>query len=171
LCLLLIIGLGLGCGYRLSNSLKEGQKPVTLDVTTFENDTLEPGIELMLGSALRSEFARPGLVRGVVKAASPDYTLEGQVKSVTTSSRTLTTQIRAIEFTVVVRIEPVLVRNADGRKLKLDRLSRSADEVYLASFDLEISRKNREEALRRIAAVLADRIYDDVEVLTAGAGS
>lgn len=144
---------------------------MTLDVTTFENDTLEPGIELMLGSALRSEFARPGLVRGVVKAASPDYTLEGQVKSVTTSSRTLTTQIRAIEFTVVVRIEPVLVRNADGRKLKLDRLSRSADEVYLASFDLEISRKNREEALRRIAAVLADRIYDDVEILTAGAGS
>ena len=144
---------------------------MTLDVTTFENDTLEPGIELMLGSALRSEFARPGLVRGVGKAASPDYTLEGQVESVTTSSRTLTTQIRAIEFTVVVRIEPVLVRNADGRKLKLDRLSRSADEVYLASFDLEISRKNREEALRRIAAVLADRIYDDVEILTAGAGS
>lgn len=144
---------------------------MTLDVTTFENDSLQPGIELMLGSALRSEFARPGLVRGVVKAASPDYTLEGQVKSVTTSSRTLTPQIRAIEFTVVVRIEPVLVRNADGEKLKLDRLSRSADEVYLASFDLEISRKNREEALRRIAAVLADRIYDDVEVLTAGAGS
>jgi hypothetical protein len=171
LCLLLILGLGAGCGYRLSNSLKEGQKPVTLDVTTFENDSLQPGIELMLGSALRSEFARPGLVRGVVKAASPDYTLEGQVKSVTTSSRTLTPQIRAIEFTVVVRIEPVLVRNADGEKLKLDRLSRSADEVYLASFDLEISRKNREEALRRIAAVLADRIYDDVEVLTAGAGS
>jgi hypothetical protein len=171
LCLLLILGLGVGCGYRLSNSLKEGQKPVTIDVTTFENDTLEPGIELMLGSALRNEFARPGLVRGVVKAASPDYTLEGQVRSVTTTSRTLTTQIRAIEFTVVVRIEPVLVRNADGQKLKLDRLSRSADEVYLASFDLEISRKNREEALRRIAAVLADRIYDDVEVLTAGAGS
>lgn len=144
---------------------------MTIDVTTFENDTLEPGIELMLGSALRNEFARPGLVRGVVKAASPDYTLEGQVRSVTTTSRTLTTQIRAIEFTVVVRIEPVLVRNADGQKLKLDRLSRSADEVYLASFDLEISRKNREEALRRIAAVLADRIYDDVEVLTAGAGS
>ena len=65
LCLLLILGLGVGCGYRLSNSLKEGQKPVTIDVTTFENDTLEPGIELMLGSALRSEFARPGLVRGL----------------------------------------------------------------------------------------------------------
>ena len=144
---------------------------MTVDVITFENNTLEPGIELMLGSALRSEFARPGLVRGVGKATSPDYTLEGQVKSVTTSSRTLTTQIRAIEFTVVVRIEPILVRNADGQKLKLDRLSRSANEVYLASFDLEISRKNREEALRRIAAVLADRIYDDVEVLTAGAES
>ncbi|MCH2186574.1 hypothetical protein MK280_11955, partial [Myxococcota bacterium] len=77
---------------------------------------------------------------------------------------------RAIEFTVVVRIDPVLVRNSDGQKLKLDRLSRSAREVYLASFDLEVSRKNREEALRRIAAVLADRIYDDVEVLTTGAG-
>ncbi len=138
---------------------------------TFENDTLEPGIEFMLGSALLSEFARPGRVRVVEKSASPDYTLKGSVKSVRTSSRTLTTQIRAIEFTVVVGIDPVLVRNEDGRKLKLDRLSRSADEVYLASFNLEISRKNREEALRRIAAVLADRIYDDVEVLTAGAGS
>ena len=144
---------------------------MTIDVMTFQNDTLEPGIELMLGSALRSEFARPGRFRSVGKSASPDYTLMGSVKSVSTSSRTLTTQIRAIEFTVVVRIDPVLVRNADGQKLRLDRLSRSADEVYLASFDLEISRKNREEALRRIAAVLADRIYDDVEVLTDGAGS
>ena len=144
---------------------------MTIAITTFENDTLEPGIELMLGSALISEFARPGRVRGVENSSSPDYTLKGSVKAVNTASRTLTTNIRAIEFTISVRIDPVLVRNSDGRTLKLDRLSRSADEVYLASFNLEISRKNREEALRRITAVLADRIYDDVEVLTAGADS
>lgn len=144
---------------------------MTIAISTFENDSLEPGIELMLGNALINEFARPGRVQGTEKSADPDYTLTGSIKAVSTSSRTLTTNIRAIEFTVVVRIDPVLVRNSDGKKLKLDRLSRSADEVYLASFNQEISRKNREEALRRIAAVLADRIYDDVEVLTDGAGS
>jgi hypothetical protein len=35
-----------------------------------------------------------------------------------------------------------------------------ARESYLASADIEVQRKNREEALRKIAVVLAARIHD-----------
>jgi len=160
-----------GCGYHLSQMPSAGQAPVTVDLPTFENDTFEPGIELTLAAALRREFSRAGPLRGVDDAATADYTLRGRILSVTTGSRTLTPGVRAIEFTVTVRLEAVLLRNADGRRLRLDPLSQLASEVYLASFDLEISRKNREEALRRITALLADRLYDDVDRLTSETGN
>lgn len=161
--MIVVLWLGVGCGYQFSQMPRAGRAPVTVDLPTFENDTFEPGIELALGAALRREFARAGPIRGVDDSANADYTLRGQVTSVDTASRTLTPGVRAIEFTVTVRLEAVLVRNSDGRRLRLDRLSTSAREVYLASFDLEVSRKNREEALRQITALLADRIYDDVD--------
>ncbi|MFP6640253.1 MAG: LptE family protein [Myxococcota bacterium] len=163
--------LGVGCGYHLSQMPSPGQAPVTVDLPTFENDTFEPGIELTLAAALRREFSRAGPLRGVDDAATADYTLRGRILSVATGSRTLTPGVRAIEFTVTVRLEAVLLRNADGRRLRLDPLSQFASEVYLASFDLEISRKNRDEALRRITALLADRLYDDVDRLTSETGN
>lgn len=160
-----------GCGYQLSQVPSAGQAPVTVDLPTFENDTLEPGIEMVLGAALRREFSRAGRTRWVDDSATASYTLRGRILSVNTASRTLTQGVRAIEFTVTVRLEAVLLRNADGRKLRLDSLSKSAEEIYLASFDLGISRKNRNEALRQIAALLADRLYADVDRLTAEAGN
>ena len=55
-----------------------------------------------------------------------------------------------------------------GKRLKLDRFSLSESEIYLASADVQIGRKNRDEALRRLSALLADRIYDEIDLLTSG---
>ncbi len=168
---LLVLGLSVSCGYRLSGLPRPGEAPKTIAVSTFENSSFEPGIELMLGSAVRRQFSRPGVVEEVNQSVSPEYLLSGRVLGVRTASRTLTQKIQAIEFTVTVTIVPVLTRDSDGKTFKFDRLARSASEVYLASFDLEVSRKNREEALRQITAVLASRIYDEVVFLTAEAES
>ena len=47
-----------------------------------------------------------------------------------------------------------------GGVVDVDRASLTGTELYLASADVEAGRKNRREALQRIADVLAARVHD-----------
>ncbi|MFB3066498.1 MAG: beta-ketoacyl synthase N-terminal-like domain-containing protein [Planctomycetota bacterium] len=47
--------------------------------------------------------------------------------------------------------------------LELDPNALRTSEIYLASGDVESSRKNREEALRRLSSVLAGRVHDALD--------
>ncbi len=132
-------------------------------IRTFANDTLEPGVELMLGRALRREFLRAGPIRLVEDAASADYSISGRVNSVETASRSFSTGVRALEFRLIMRVR-IEVTASDERGLPIRPLALAESEIYLASADIEVSRKNREEALRRLAGLLASRIYDELEL-------
>jgi hypothetical protein len=73
--------------------------------------------------------------------------------------------VRALEFTLSMALQ-IDVDGRRGKRLELDRFALQESEIYLASADVEVSRKNREEATRRLAAVLAGRVYDEIELLT-----
>jgi len=150
---------GAGCGYRLAGASGD---PVPVSVGTLTNDTAEPGVELVLGAALRRELERAGGFRLVERAVPAAYAVRGRVTGVETLGRTFTPGVRALEYTLTVHLE-LAVTAPGGRPVPLDPFAMRAVDVYFASTDVEIGRKNRDEALRRLAAMLAARIRRELE--------
>jgi len=164
---LLVLATVLGCGYRLVGQVSEQSPELAVSLRTLTNDSVEPGVELMVSDALRRVFLRATRIRLVEESSAADYEITGRVLPLETVSRTFTPGVRALEYIVVMRLE-LEVQGRGGKRLKLDRFSLSESEIYLASADVQIGRKNRDEALRRLSALLADRIYDEIDLLTSG---
>lgn len=159
------LGAGVGCGYRVVGYRGGSPEHVDVSIRTLGNETAEPGIELLVSDALRREFLRAGRIRLVEQSGRADWAVTGQVAALRTTSRSFSAAVRALEFTVFMQLY-VEVQGLEGERLRLDPFALSESEIYLASADVEVSRKNRQEALRRLAAVLAKRVYDEIELLT-----
>ncbi len=160
LALILVWG---GCGYRLAAA---GPDTVAVRVETLTNDSIEPGIGLTLAAALRRETERTTGLRLVEKSSTPAYTVSGRVRSVDTFGRTFTPGILAIEYTVTIQLDVILTGPGQER-FSVDSFAQRASEIYLASADLQISQKNREEALRRVSMLLADRLLAQIQRIVA----
>jgi hypothetical protein len=136
-------------------------------VEPLRNESFEPGIDRLVTDALRREFARRGGVRIVHNTASADLVLSGAVLPLTTRSRSFSSVELALEFEVELPLRMVAKRS-DGTLLDFPRSAERDWELYLASADVEVERKNREEALRRLSQLLAGRLHDALaERLTA----
>lgn len=130
-------------------------------VQTLENHSFEPGIEVMVSDALRREFQRGGGVVVVADPAQADLVLSGTVLDLVTSARSFSAVAFGLEYQVELRLA-LTARRADGNVMVLDANTLHDWELYLTSADVEAERKNRDEALRRIASVLAERTREFV---------
>jgi hypothetical protein len=128
-------------------------------IQPLRNESYEPGVDRLVTDALRREFSRRGGVQLVRNAAGADLVLSGAVLPLTTRSRSFSSVELALEFEVELPLRLVAER-PDGRRLDLDRSVLRDWELYLASADVEVERKNREEALRRLSQLLAGRVHD-----------
>ena len=158
--LLALTGCGyalVGCGYALVD-YPERDEAIAIAVQTFENESYEPGYEIVVADALRREVARRGAMRLVNEAGAAEILLRGRVADVATSGRSFSSVVSTLEFQVGVSLDLELVR--PGTEIEIDSRALRARESYLASADIEVERKNREEALRKIAVMLATRIHD-----------
>ena len=151
----------IGCGYT-PVGYDEGFGDIrTIAIHTPANDTYESGVEKIVADALRREFLRRGAVRVVSNPSTADLVLDGSVRSVQVSSRSFSSVIFALEYELVMVLDLEAVR-ADGTPLTVGKRSLQESEFYLASADVEVMRKNREEALRRVAGLLAQRVHDSL---------
>ncbi len=148
-----------GCGYRLLR--QAGGRDVTVSVVALGNDSAEPGVELTVTRALRQEFLRRAAPRLVSDPARADWVIRGRVLPLTTRANSFDTVSLALEYRVEVTLK-LEVSDAEGRPMRIDPTVLKESELYLASADAEAARKNRDEALRRIADVLAGRIRDAI---------
>ena len=149
----------LGCGYHLVRQ-SEG-RDLTVSVVTLGNDSVEPGIELTVTRALREEFLRRAAPRLVARPAAANLVIRGRVLPIETRANSFDTVALALEYRVEVALDlEVAVR--EGQPISLDAATLKESELYLASADPEATRKNRDEALRRIADVLAGRVHDAI---------
>lgn len=148
-----------GCGYRLLR--QAGGRDVTISVVALGNDSAEPGVELTVTRALRQEFLRRAAPRLVSDPARADWVIRGRVLPLTTHANSFDTVSLALEYRVEVTLK-LEVTDAEGRPMRIDPTVLKESELYLASADAEAARKNRDEALRRIADVLAGRIRDAI---------
>ena len=156
-----LVAAATGCGYSLVG-YSEGFGDIrTVAIHTPTNETYAPGVEYLVADALRREFLRRGAVRLVDDPEAADLVLSGTVRRVHISGRSFSSVVLTLEYEIVMVLDLEAVR-ADGTPLFVGRRSLVESEYYLASADVEAMRKNRQEALRRVSQVLAQRVHDSL---------
>ena len=88
-----------------------------------------------------------------------DLVIGGEVDRLHTESLSFSSIQFALEYQVTMRVALDITRR-DGTTVRLDPNALQESELYLASADVEVARKNRKEALRRVATMLASRVHD-----------
>jgi hypothetical protein len=159
--LILFAGAAAGCGYQLVDYARPEGGARRVALPTLRNDSYEPGVELLVADALRREFLRRGAFQLTDDPAAADLVVSGSVLPIKTSSSSFSSVVLALEYQVSLSLE-LHARRADGSEIPLDPRSLRETERYLASADVAALRRNREEALRRLASVLAVRVHDEV---------
>jgi len=149
-----------GCGYSRVAYPKSREQSLSVAVQVFENRSFDPGYENVVADALKEEFARRGALRLTRSPETADVVLRGVVQNVGTGRRSFSSVVLTLEYSVNVALEIELQR--PGTEIGIDRRVLREDDTYLASADIEVTRRNRQEALRRIASLLATRIHDVV---------
>jgi hypothetical protein len=156
--LLAAAAVALGCGYALVRSDGALGDVRSVAIPTPRNDSREPGAEYVVADALRREFLRRKGVRLVEDPSSADLVLSGRVSLVGTRAASVDSLVLALEYEITVELD-LEARRSGGGTVPLDQGALRETERYLASADAEVTRKNRQEALRRVASVLAGRVY------------
>jgi hypothetical protein len=151
-----------GCNYSLVRYREASPDAPRLYVQTLQNDTAEAGVELLFTEALRREVLRRGGLRLVSDSGAADYRVGGRVALLDTVSRSFSSTVLALEYTVRLVLD-LQLQLRDGSAIALDPRSLIGSEVYLTSPDVEAGRKNRQESLRRVSDVLAVRVADALD--------
>ena len=147
------------CGYapvRYAEALGDAK---TVAIVGLRNDTFEPGIETIVSDALAREFLRRGGLRVVEKPERADVVVSGAVATLDVSRKSFSSVALAIEYELRLGLA-IRIARRDGTIVPLDAAAQTETERYVASADVEAERTHREEALRRLASLLAGRVYD-----------
>ena len=128
-------------------------------VEPLRNDSFEPGVESLVTDALRRELVRQGGVQLVSDPELADLVLGGAVLPIVTRADATTSVAFAIEYELTLRLDLSVTRSGE-EAVALDPRSLQKSEFYFASSDVEVQRKNRKEALRRVASAIAGRVHD-----------
>jgi hypothetical protein len=145
------------CGYRLAAG--DLRDVGTVAVVTPRNDTSEPGLDLLVADVLRRELLRRSGARLAEQPDAAGVVVRGRVVRVETSARAYSSVVLALEYEATLELE---LRADRGGEALVAPVHLQDSERYLSSSDVESLRRNREEALRRVAGVLASRFLDRV---------
>ncbi|MAG32188.1 MAG: hypothetical protein CL908_15000 [Deltaproteobacteria bacterium] len=167
--------LGVGCGYRSTLGPGEGasaaptaqgpaKQRTKLAVIALRNDSPEPRLDRILSDAMRREMSTRSGFDLVDDPRDADLVLRGRIRPLEVRSKSFSTFVAALEYSVTLEIDLEVVR-ATGDTIRLDRAMLSDTELYLASADIEVTRSNRLEALRRLSDLLASRVADSLELM------
>jgi len=151
----------LGCGYKAVGYGAGFDGIHTIAIETPSNESYVAGVEYVVADALRREFLRRGAVRVIEAPSAADLILSGSVRRVHSTGRSFS----SVEFSLEFQLEMVLdleARTPDGEPRPISARSMSESEYYLASADVEATRKNRDEAIRRVSMLLAQRVHDSL---------
>ncbi len=145
------------CGYHFSgqgNPFSEDIKTIAIPV--FSNQTGETGFENYLTNQFVYEFTSRKRLR-VVDIKDADVVLKGKIQSINLPDISFSGNYYGLERKAVVTIEAVLERR-DGRVLWQDK-NIIREEVYRTDSSPLATESNKQVALRKIAANLAEMIH------------
>ena len=161
LAVLLSVALGAlaGCGYRLVSYRGALGDVRRVSIQTLRNDSLAAGYGATVTEALLKEFQRRGALQVVEDPALADLTIGGRVLPIQSGARSFSSTVLALEYQVTVQIQ-LDVQRRDGTTVPIDPGAMTENDKSVASADAEAQLTNRNEALRRVASVIAGRVHD-----------
>lgn len=158
---LLIVGSLAGCGYGFRGSVNNLPPDIRgVHIPMFVNATTEPQAETIFANALIYEFNRSRVLE-VVPEAQAQAVIVGKVRSVAVETVIFASQTQAQDQKVIVFLE-VVCRRLDNQKILWQNLALSRYENFKVSTDPTLTDRNREDAIRKIARDLAERIHNSI---------
>jgi hypothetical protein len=145
------------CGYHFSgqgNPFSEDIKTIAIPV--FSNQTGEAGFENYLTNQLVYEFTSRKRLR-VIDIKDADVVLKGKIRSINLPDISFSGSYHGLERKAVVTVEAVLERR-DGSVLWQDK-DIIREEVYKVESSPLATESNKQAALHKIAADLAEMIH------------
>jgi hypothetical protein len=149
------------CGYKFIGATRGLVGVEKVAIETPRNDSYQPGIEVLVADALRRELLRRGGVELVEDPADADLVVSGTVQPLNNRPRTFSSVVLVYEYEVTMTVD-LTARRGDGEELLVGGDELSESERYLSSADVEAQRKNQQEALRRVARLVAARFFDSL---------
>ena len=154
----------LACGYRpLDGRTVFGPDVRTIEIEAFENASTAPGLEQQVADALVEEFARRAWLEPVLQGqiANPDLVMSGSLNTADVRSNSYSSGGLALEERVVVSFD-VSVRRTLSEEVVYRHPDFAVAEVFLSSADPMVYASNKEQALRRVASAIAERVHDEL---------
>jgi len=171
--LLLVVSTVTACGYRstLGGGAaggrvdgKERAGPSRITVVALRSDSPEPWLDRIVTDALRREVGGRARLRLTDDIENAELEVRGRIRPLETVSRSFSSFVAALEYSLTLALD-LEVHLASGDVIKLDPTMLSETESYLASPDVEVTRTNRLEALRRLSDQIASRVADTIELI------
>jgi hypothetical protein len=163
-----------GCGYRnmLSAPTPDGagdagdkaRRPTRVAVIALRNDSPEPWLDRILTDSMRREISARGDFDFVNDPRRADLAIRGRIRPLDVTSKSFSRFVAALEYGLTLKLDLEIVR-ARGDIVRLDPRMLTESDVYLASADIEVTRSNRLEVLRRLSDLLASRVADSLELI------
>lgn len=133
-------------------------------VVALRSDSPEPWLDRIVTDALRREVGGRARLSLTEEPANAALQLRGRIRPLDINSRSFSSFVAALEYSLTLALD-LEVRLSNGDVVKLDPAMLSETDSYLASPDIEVTRTNRLEALRRMSDLLATRVADAIELL------
>ncbi len=147
------------CGYQVVHYADALGDVRSVAIQGLDNETLEPGVESVVSDALAREFLRRGALRLVDDPARADLVISGSVARLGAARKSFSSISLSLEYELTLVLDLHVTRR-DGTRVPIDGAALSESERYVASADVEVERTHREEAVRRLAGLLAGRVHD-----------
>ena len=129
-------------------------------LTSFVNNTYDAEIELLISSALSGEFSK-GSRLTVLPEEKADTIITGTILSIDDRPVSFSASDVAAEYRLTVRLDAMLSRKGGDVIWKGKGLSEVEDYQSVPG-DVEATEKNRYEARQRLAAEMADLVYESL---------
>src|SRR4030042_7024959 len=156
--IIILFSATLGCGYHIMG--KGGEFPegiASLAIIPLENKTKEPNLTAIFTSALRREFIFRREVE-IVTEEKAQASLQGNITSISIGSTAYNQEGRATEYQITITLDLRFVRRGNNAILwKGDKIQGTWH--YKADPDVMVNEGNKNSAIQKIAADLAEKIY------------
>lgn len=114
---LILLLLPLGCGYKNPYQQIGGDKPVSIYISTWPNQTSELGLESVIHQNLQQWLKKSNRIRIAASAESADYILSGVIASISLSGISYNAYDRANEVEARLLLTCDLKERQSGQKL------------------------------------------------------
>lgn len=148
----------IGCGYHIMGKGGEFPEGITsVAIIPLENKTKEPNLTSIFTSAFRHEFIFRRDVE-VVPEEKAEASFQGSISTIKIVSTAYDSSGRATEYDITITLDSRLIRRGNNAILwKGDNIAGTWH--YKASLDVIVNEGNKNAAIQKIAADLAEKIY------------